>query len=77
MNASNILAMTRDVIDKHNGVVPQDLKAIKEFPGGGPKIASVVLAYEAYGINHIPVDVHVLRFSKFICWYSKNASAEE
>jgi endonuclease III len=43
MNASNILlATTRDVIDKHNGVVPQDRKAIKEFPSVGPKIDSVV-----------------------------------
>ena len=35
------------------------------------------MAYEAFGINHIPVDVHVLRFSKFFCWCSSNASAEE
>jgi endonuclease III len=43
MNASNILvAMTRDVIDKHNDVVPQDWKAIKEFPGVRSQNASVV-----------------------------------
>jgi adenine-specific DNA glycosylase len=65
MNASNILAMTKDVIYKHNDVVPQDWKAIKEFPGVGPKIASVV-AYEAFGINHIPVDVDVLDFPSFL-----------
>ena len=55
--------MTKDVIDKHHGVIPQDWKAIKEFHGVGPKIAAVV-AYEAFGINHIPVDVHVLKVSK-------------
>ena len=77
MNASsNILAITKDVIDKHHGVIPQDWKAIKEFCGVGPKIAAVV-AYEAFGINHIPVYVHVLRFSKFFGWFSSNASAEE
>ena len=75
MNASNILAMTKDVIDKHNGVIPQDWEIIKDFGGVGPKIAAVV-AYEAFGINHIPVDVHVLRFSKFFGWCSSNASAE-
>mgnify|MGYP000016711576 CR=1 FL=1 len=75
MNASNILAMTKDVIDKHNGVIPQDWEIIKAFRGVGPKIAAVV-AYEAFGINHIPVDVHVLRFSKFFGWCSSNASAE-
>jgi len=75
MNASNILAMTKDVIDKHNGVIPQDWEIIKAFRGVGPKIAAVV-AYEAFGINHIPVDVHVLRFSKFFGWCSSNALAE-
>jgi endonuclease III len=49
---------------------------IKEFHGVGPKIAAVV-AYEAFGMNHIPVDVHVLRFSKFFGWCCSNASAEE
>jgi endonuclease-3 len=76
MNASNILAMTKDVIDKHDGVIPQDGKIIKEFHGVGHKIAAVV-AYEAFGINHIPVDVHFLRFSKFFGWCSSKASAEE
>jgi endonuclease-3 len=76
MNTSNILAMTKDIIDKHNGVIPQDWQIIKEFHGVRPKIAGVV-AYEAFGINHIPVDVHVLRFSKFFGWCSSNASAEE
>jgi endonuclease III len=60
MNGSNILAMTNDVIHKHHGIVPHNWKAIKEFHGIGPKSAAMV-AYEAFGINHIPVDIHVLR----------------
>jgi endonuclease-3 len=72
MNASNILAMTKDVIDKHQGVIPQYWKATKEFHCVGPKSAS-----EAFRINHIPVDVHILRFSKFFCRCSSNVSAEE
>eukprot|EP00978_Attheya_sp_CCMP212_P026903 scaffold89326_cov35-Attheya_sp.AAC.1 len=63
MNAGNILAMTKNVLDEHNGQqVPADWNAIIKFHGVGEKIASVV-TYEAFGISRIPDDTHVLRFA--------------
>eukprot|EP00978_Attheya_sp_CCMP212_P032947 scaffold130700_cov68-Attheya_sp.AAC.2 len=77
MNAGNILAMTKNVLDEHNaGQVPADWDAIIKFHGVGQKIASVV-DYEAFGISCIPVDVHVLRFAKYFGWFWESASAFE
>eukprot|EP00978_Attheya_sp_CCMP212_P014111 scaffold35865_cov28-Attheya_sp.AAC.1 len=47
MNASNILAMTKNILDEHNGQVPADWDAIIKFHCVGKKIASVVI-YEAF-----------------------------
>jgi endonuclease III len=74
MNAANILAMTKDVLDVHNGQVPADWDAITKFRGVGRKIASVVV-YEAFGISRVPVDAHVLRFAKYFGWCRENATA--
>jgi endonuclease-3 len=74
MNAGNILAMTKNVLDEHNGQVPADWDAIIKFHGVGKKIASVV-TYEAFGISRIPVDTHVLRFAKYFGWCRDDASA--
>eukprot|EP00978_Attheya_sp_CCMP212_P017682 scaffold47365_cov68-Attheya_sp.AAC.6 len=76
MNAANILAMTKNVLDEHNGQVPADWDAITKFNGVGRKMASVV-AYEAFGISHIPVDVHVLKFAKYFGWCRDNVSAKQ
>jgi endonuclease III len=76
MNAGNILAMTQDVLDNHDGQVPADWDAITKFRGVGRKIASVV-AYEAFGISRIPVDVHVLKFAKYFGWCRDNATASK
>jgi hypothetical protein len=43
MNAGNILAMTKDVLDTHNGQVPANWEFIKAFHGVGPKIAFLLL----------------------------------
>eukprot|EP00978_Attheya_sp_CCMP212_P012738 scaffold31872_cov76-Attheya_sp.AAC.3 len=74
MNAGNILAMTKNVLDEHNGQVPADWDAMTKFHGVGQKIASVV-AYEAFGIFRIPVDTHVLKFAKYFGWCGDNATA--
>eukprot|EP00978_Attheya_sp_CCMP212_P017814 scaffold47986_cov64-Attheya_sp.AAC.1 len=76
MNAGNILAMTKNVLDEHNGQVPADWDAIIKFHGVGKKIASVV-TYEAFGISRIPVDTHVLRFAKYFGWFRDDASANK
>lgn len=60
--AKNILSMSRDLIDKFNGKVPQDLEQLQTLAGVGRKTANVVYS-EAFGGDAIAVDTHVLRVS--------------
>ena len=74
-NAANILSMTKDVLDNHDGKVPADWNTITKFHGVGRKIASVVM-YEAFGISRVPVDIHVLKFARYFGWCSDKAEAK-
>ncbi|MDX1690807.1 MAG: endonuclease III [Acidimicrobiia bacterium] len=56
----SIIALSRDLVDRFDGDVPQDLDALTELRGVGRKTASVVLA-EAFGEPAIAVDTHVKR----------------
>ena len=58
--AKSIVALSRDVADRHGGQVPADLDALVELRGVGRKTASVVLT-EAFGLPAIAVDTHVKR----------------
>ena len=60
--AKNILSMSRDLIDKFNGEVPQNLEQLQTLAGVGRKTANVVYS-EAFGGDAIAVDTHVLRVS--------------
>ncbi|MBQ8908959.1 MAG: endonuclease III [Clostridia bacterium] len=60
--AKNILSMTKDLIDKFDGQVPNDLAKMQTLAGVGRKTANVVLA-EAFKGDAIAVDTHVLRVS--------------
>jgi endonuclease III len=58
--AKNIVALSRQIIEKHGGVTPRSRDDLEALPGVGRKTASVVLA-EAYGEATIAVDTHVFR----------------
>jgi endonuclease III len=60
--AKNIVALSRQIIEKHGGVTPRLREDLEALPGVGRKTASVVLA-EAYGEATIAVDTHVFRVS--------------
>lgn len=60
--AKNILAMSRDLIEKYNGQVPRDMESLQSLAGVGRKTANVVIG-EAFGGDAIAVDTHVLRVS--------------
>lgn len=51
------------LLEKYNGVVPNDKDVLTQLPGVGNKTASVVRA-EIFKIPEFPVDTHVLRISK-------------
>ena len=58
--AKNVIALSQQLIAKHNSQVPADREALEALPGVGRKTASVVLM-EAFGQNAIAVDTHVFR----------------
>ncbi len=58
--AKNVMALSRILIEKHGGEVPQDREALEELPGVGRKTANVVLNI-AFGHPTIAVDTHIFR----------------
>jgi endonuclease-3 len=60
--AKNVIALSKIILEKHNGVTPRTREDLVALPGVGHKTASVVLN-EAYGEATIAVDTHVFRVS--------------
>jgi endonuclease III len=58
--AKNVIALSKELIAKHNGQVPDDREALEALPGVGRKTANVVLM-EIFGEGTIAVDTHVFR----------------
>jgi endonuclease-3 len=60
--AKNVIALSKMLIEKHDGKVPKDRDALEELPGVGRKTANVVLNV-AFGEPTIAVDTHIFRVS--------------
>lgn len=60
--AENIIKTCRDLLDKHNGEVPQTREDLEALAGVGRKTANVVLN-TAFGQPTIAVDTHIFRVS--------------
>jgi len=60
--AKNVIALSRMLIEKHAGQVPDDRASLEALPGVGRKTASVVLNI-AFGQPTIAVDTHLFRVS--------------
>jgi endonuclease-3 len=58
--AKNVIALSRLLIDRHDGAVPDDREALEQLPGVGRKTANVVLNI-AFGKPTIAVDTHIFR----------------
>ncbi|MCL7721781.1 endonuclease III [Actinobacillus pleuropneumoniae] len=58
--AENIIKTCRDLIEKHNGQVPENREALEALAGVGRKTANVVLN-TAFGHPTIAVDTHIFR----------------
>jgi endonuclease-3 len=58
--ARNVIALSRELIEKHGGQVPHDRAALEALPGVGRKTANVVLNV-AFGEPTIAVDTHIFR----------------
>ena len=60
MKSKGIHGLSKILIEKHNGEVPQSFEALEELPAVGHKTASVVMA-QAFNIPAFPVDTHIHR----------------
>ena len=60
--AKSVYLLSKLLIEKHNGKVPNNFEDLYALPGVGRKTASVVLN-EGFGLPTIAVDTHVFRVS--------------
>jgi len=58
--AKNIYNLSKILIDKHQGKVPNNFEDLESLPGVGHKTASVVMS-QAFGVPAFPVDTHIHR----------------
>lgn len=61
--ASNIISISKSLINEQNGIVPNDRKYLESLSGVGRKTTNVVLS-NLYDVPCIAVDTHVSRVSK-------------
>ncbi len=61
--AQNIIGFSKEVVSKHNGIVPNSFSKLIDLPGVGQKTANVILSVW-YHVPRIAVDTHVNRVSK-------------
>ena len=55
--------LSKILIDKFDGVVPNDIKELEKLPGVGHKTASVVIS-QGFGVPAFPVDTHIHRLAQ-------------
>ncbi len=60
--AENVHKLSKIIVEKHNGEVPESREALEALPGVGRKTANVVLN-TAFGWPTIAVDTHIYRVS--------------
>jgi len=60
MKSKGIYGLSKILIEKYNGQVPQEIELLEQFPAVGHKTASVVVS-QAFGIPAFPVDTHIHR----------------
>jgi len=63
MKAKSVYLLSKQLIEKHNGKVPDNFEELEKFPGVGHKTASVVMA-QGFGHPAFPVDTHIHRLAQ-------------
>lgn len=65
--AQQILDISKEIVEKMNGKVPDSIDELVKFKGVGRKTANLVMA-KGFGVPAICVDVHVHRISNRLGW---------
>ena len=61
--SKNIYNLSKLLLEKHNGTVPDSFEKLESLPGVGHKTASVVMS-QVFKIPSFPVDTHIHRLSQ-------------
>ena len=60
IKAKSVYFLSKQLVEKHKGNVPQTFEELEKLPAVGHKTASVVMS-QAFGIPAFPVDTHIHR----------------
>ena len=63
MKAKSVYLLSKQLIEKHDGKVPQTFEELEGLSGVGHKTASVVMA-QGFGYPAFPVDTHIHRLAQ-------------
>ena len=63
VKAKSVYLLSKQLIEKHNGKVPNNFEELEKLPGVGHKTASVVMA-QGFGHPAFPVDTHIHRLAQ-------------
>ena len=63
VKAKSVYLLSKQLIEKHNGKVPDNFNDLEKLPGVGHKTASVVMS-QGFGHPAFPVDTHIHRLSQ-------------
>jgi endonuclease-3 len=63
VKAKSVFFLSKQLIEKHNGNVPQTFEELEKLPGVGHKTASVVMS-QGFGHPAFPVDTHIHRLAQ-------------
>ena len=61
--AKSVYLLSKQLIKKHKGKVPQTFEELENLPGVGHKTASVVMS-QGFGQSAFPVDTHIHRLAQ-------------
>ena len=63
VKAKSVYLLSKQLIERHNGKVPNNFEELERLPGVGHKTASVVMA-QGFGHPAFPVDTHIHRLAQ-------------
>ena len=63
VKSKSVYVLSKQLVEKHNGKVPDNFEELEKLPGVGHKTASVVMA-QGFGYPAFPVDTHIHRLAQ-------------
>ena len=63
VKAKSVYFLSKQLIEKHKGKVPETFEELEKLPGVGHKTASVVMS-QGFGHSAFPVDTHIHRLAQ-------------